>query len=99
MKPGRVYTTEKEAGCSSISAATTLTLTAGRKLQKLYQPGTESSRSAGLGANKYVRPKTVQDCQKALNNYRSALQRIWPWDWTAEVSRAEYYMNFSFYLL
>ena len=38
----------------------------------------------GGGKDEYVRPKTVQECQQAMRNYRSALGRVWPWDWTGE---------------
>ena len=31
-----------------------------------------------------MRPKTVQECQQAMKNFRSALGRVWPWDWTGE---------------
>ena len=37
------------------------------------------------GQVEYARPKTIKECQEAINNYRSALSRLWPWDWTAEV--------------
>ena len=39
----------------------------------------------GGGLVEYVRPKTVKECQEAMNNYRSALMRLWPWDHTGEV--------------
>ena len=64
------------------------------KASKIVPAGDGELKISGGGCDEYIRPKTVQDCQNALNNYRSALQRIWPWDWTAEVSRAKYYVNF-----
>ena len=38
----------------------------------------------GGGKDEYVRPKSVHECQQAMKNYRSALQRVWPWDWTGD---------------
>ena len=30
----------------------------------------------------FVEVKTVQEAWEAMNNYRSAWNRLWPWDWT-----------------
>ena len=57
------------------------------KASKIVPAGDGEFKISEGGGDEYVRPKRVQDCQKALNNYRSALARIWPWDWTAEVNR------------
>ena len=35
----------------------------------------------------FTEVKTVQEAWEALNNYRSAWMRIWPWDWTPVVIR------------
>ena len=59
------------------------------KASKIVPAGDGEFKISGGGRDEYLRPKTVQDCQKAINNYRSALQRLWPWDWTAEVSGIE----------
>ena len=55
------------------------------KASKIVPAGDGEFKISGGGRDEYLRPKTVQDCQKAINNYRSALHRLWPWDWTAEV--------------
>ena len=57
------------------------------KASKIVPAGDGEFKISGGGRDEYLRSKTGQDCQKAINNYRSALQRLWPWDWTAEVSK------------
>ena len=49
------------------------------KSSKIVPEGNGEFKITGGGEDKYVRPKTVWDCQKAMSNYRSALARIWPW--------------------
>lgn len=30
----------------------------------------------------FIEVRTVQEAWEAMNNYRSAWNRLWPWDWT-----------------
>ena len=35
-----------------------------------------------MNDDSFAEVKTVQEAWEAMNNYRSAWNRLWPWDWT-----------------
>ena len=35
-----------------------------------------------MNDDSFAEGKTVQEAWEAMNNYRSAWNRLWPWDWT-----------------
>ena len=39
----------------------------------------------GSGRADYYHPKSVRECHNAIMNWRSAMARLWPWSWEAEV--------------
>ena len=39
----------------------------------------------GSGRADYYHPKSVRECHNAIQNWRSAMARLWPWSWEAEV--------------
>ena len=55
------------------------------KGSKIVPAGDGEFKVYGGGLVEYVRPKTVKEGQEAMNNYRAALMRLWPWDHTGEV--------------
>ena len=54
------------------------------KSSKIVPAGDGEYKVLGGGKDEYVRPKSVHECQQAMKNYRSALQRVWPWDWSGD---------------
>ena len=53
-----------------------------------------------MNDDSFAEVKTVQEAWEAMNNYRSAWNRLWPWDWTpvsAVVSVESVFLHFALF--
>ena len=49
------------------------------------KPTKDGFKIRGGGKGDYVKPKSISDVYDCLSNWRSAIHRLWPWDYSPEV--------------